>query len=334
MNKITFNNTDVPNIGGSRKIGEVFGEEFDKKIIPTFSGKSSLALLLAYFRRTGQLPNKSAQVLVPPWMGYWVYMIMHKYCFPSTTMNNEVRGVLLYHQWGFPQRIEDVLRFAKKQKLFVIEDCAHAFEGYHAGKRLGMFGDAAIFSLAKFFPCIVGGAIYTNNDDINRFIAHIIPAKESALEKEAFRIRSLYDTDPSERNHLALEQTYAIYDKLLRCDPRALRIASQEVSKGALSKRKANALRLKEEFMPHDTFGLFSCDIAPWVMPLFFEKEKAQRIVKALTMHGIESGIFQFDVNRNMLSPNYRECVAVPCHDGISEEQIDFMVKIIYKQLS
>ena len=332
MTRIMFNNTQVPRAVGRHPDVRVFGA-LQKDTVPVFSGKTALASLLRYYRSTGALEDKMAEVLVPPWLGTWVYMTMQKYCFPVTTPSARTRGMLLYHQWGFPQRVNEIMRFAKKKQWFVIEDCAHAFEGRHDGQRLGTFGDAAIFSLAKFFPCVVGGAVRSSNPAIRRFVRDSIPPKPSAMDSKGFSQRLRYDKDPSKAHTLELEQWYGIYDRLQACHPKALAIAADRLAHGAIRKRRDHVRRLREAFDPRDRFRLYDDDVTPWVVPLFFGKPAMQRITEALQAAGVESGIYRFDVNRNMLDPDYRPCLAVPCHDGISENQMHTIIRIIASHL-
>ena len=320
---ITFNNTSVPKkVEPHKKIKE-FGDLHDS-VIPVFSGKTALVRTLEYFRSIGKLEDKTAEVLVSPWMGHWVYMAMMEQCFPTREMNPRVRGMLVYHQWGFPQRMEEIMKFAKENDLFVIEDCAHAFESYYKGRRLGTFGDAAIFSLAKFFPCVVGGAVYSVSPDLLSFIN--ARTKVGSLEKKLFDERKKVDEG---KKALPLRQQYAMYPTLGGCVQKALDIARGSIAGGALQRRKENVEHLRRELQPVDEFDLFEEGVIPWVVPLFFKKERMQRIVKALSAKGVETGIYHFDVNRNMLAPDYRECVALPCHHGISEKKISQIIDAV-----
>jgi len=233
----------------------------------------------------------------------------------------------MYHQWGFPQRVEPILKFAKENDLFVIEDCAHAFEGYYKGRRLGTFGDAAIFSMAKFFPCVVGGAIYSEDPSMQEFLKYRVK-KAGTLENEMFKEREAFDRDPRSRS---IAQQYAVYPELGGCVQKAHNIVRQSVARGALQKRKENVERLRSEVQPKDEFSLFEDGVVPWIVPFFFEKEKMLRIVQALRAHDIETGVFHFDINRNMLDSDYRECVALPCHDGMSEEDVGTIIETVKK---
>jgi len=321
---ITFNNTTslkkVPAKEASREFGDL--QEY---IVPVFSGKTALAIMLEYFRNIKKLEDKTAEVLVPSWLGQWVYMAMLSQTFPTREFNPRVRGLIMYHQWGFPQRAESILRFAKERDLFVIEDCAHAFEGCYKGQRLGTFGDAAIFSMAKFFPCVVGGAVYSKDSSIQEFLKHRVK-KAGTLENEMFREREAFDRDPHSCN---IAQQYAVYPELGGCVPEALDIVRQSIVGGALQERKENVQRLRSELQLEDEFGLFEDGVLPWVVPFFFERETMLRIVQVLRANDIEAGIFHFDVNRNMLDSDYRECIALPCHDGITETEMQNIIRIV-----
>lgn len=69
----------------------------------------------------------------------------------------KTRSILITHTYGLPFPIEQAVALAEKYELKVIEDCAHCFGNRYKGKHLGNFGDAALFSLYKLFPCLRGG---------------------------------------------------------------------------------------------------------------------------------------------------------------------------------
>jgi dTDP-4-amino-4,6-dideoxygalactose transaminase len=327
--RFNYTATSIRKIKDSKK--PIFND-IEKDVIYTFSGKSSLALLLRYYRQSGKLKNKSEQVLVSPWMGYWIYMTMDKFCFPTTVFNENVRGILLYHQWGFPQKTDEILSFCKEKKLFCIEDCAHAFQSFYQGKRLGTFGDASLFSLAKFFPSVVGGAIWTKSDKMKTFIKKTLSEHESDLARKAFAHRIKLDSYPTKKNYIELERYYVIYDKLLKCPDYSLAAVRQQLINGALEIRRKNFNLFKEAFAGYDHMEtLFKENVLPWAIPLFFRKKVCEKIATALARENIESGVYHFDINRNMLKPNFIECVAVPCHQGMATEDVMKAIEIIRK---
>ena len=295
----------------------------------TFSGKSAISQVLGYYRLRHVLLNKSSQVLVPHWLGTWVYMTMHHFCFPTTTMSKDVKGMMVYHQWGFPQKMEKIMAFAKKHDLFVLEDCAHGFRSSYRGKRIGMFGDESIWSFAKFFPSVVGGAVYTKDAALLDFIKKSYQKSDAALEKKVFNHLIRTNRHPTTGALREIARNYAIYPELFSCPSYARKAVAKMLASGALEKRQENFRLLREAFWGKAEERLLEdSEVSPWVVPLFFGN-KNKEVAAALRKRGIESGVYHFDVNRNMLAPNFVECVAVPCHQGVSSAVIGSMIDTI-----
>lgn len=75
-----------------------------------------------------------------------------------------VRGLLITHYLGFDRLTEEIMNFVRERKIFLIEDCAHAFlSSTESGIPLGARGDAAVFSLRKILPIPDGGALVLKN---------------------------------------------------------------------------------------------------------------------------------------------------------------------------
>ncbi len=70
------------------------------------------------------------------------------------------RILIVQHTFGIPANLDAILKVAHEHDLFVIEDVAHALGGEHSGKKLGTFGDAAIFSFGRYkiISSVFGGA--------------------------------------------------------------------------------------------------------------------------------------------------------------------------------
>lgn len=80
------------------------------------------------------------------------------------------RAVIVQHTFGYPADLEAVIKLARAKGLFVIEDCAHALGVRLDGRRLGLFGDAAIFSFGRDKPIssVFGGMAVTNDELLGR----------------------------------------------------------------------------------------------------------------------------------------------------------------------
>ncbi len=66
---------------------------------------------------------------------------------------------------GNPGNIEEIYKFAKKNKIRVIEDAAHAFGSVYKKKKIGSFGDISCFSFdgIKNITSGEGGCVVTDN---------------------------------------------------------------------------------------------------------------------------------------------------------------------------
>jgi dTDP-4-amino-4,6-dideoxygalactose transaminase len=72
------------------------------------------------------------------------------------------------HLWGNACAVDELGALAKRHKLKLLFDAAHAFGCTHGGQMIGNFGDAEIFSFhaTKFLSTGEGGAITTNEDEL------------------------------------------------------------------------------------------------------------------------------------------------------------------------
>lgn len=77
-------------------------------------------------------------------------------------------AILAVHLWGEPCDIAALTAIARKHRLRLLFDAAHAFGCSHDGTMIGNFGDAEVFSFhaTKVFNTIEGGAITTNDDEL------------------------------------------------------------------------------------------------------------------------------------------------------------------------
>lgn len=78
------------------------------------------------------------------------------------------RALMVTHYFGFPQDMAAIRAWCDAHGLLLLEDCAHAFFGEHAGRPLGSWGDYAIASSMKFFPTYEGGCLVSSRHRLDR----------------------------------------------------------------------------------------------------------------------------------------------------------------------
>jgi dTDP-4-amino-4,6-dideoxygalactose transaminase len=80
-------------------------------------------------------------------------------------ITKKTKAIIPVHMAGRPCDMDAIMRIAKKHKLVVIEDAAHALGAEYKGKRIGSIGDFTVFSfyVTKNLVTGEGGMITTDN---------------------------------------------------------------------------------------------------------------------------------------------------------------------------
>lgn len=100
----------------------------------------------------------------------------------ETALSNRTRAIVPVHFAGLPVDLDPLYEFAKRHKLTVIEDAAHAIGSEYKGKRIGSFGDIQVFSFHpnKNITTGEGGCVVTRDPDI---AARITQLRFHGIEK-------------------------------------------------------------------------------------------------------------------------------------------------------
>jgi perosamine synthetase len=83
-------------------------------------------------------------------------------------ISDKTKAIMPVHLYGCPCEMDEVVLFAKKNNLLIIEDCAEALGSYYKNKPVGVFGDASTFSFFgnKTITTGEGGMILFKNKNI------------------------------------------------------------------------------------------------------------------------------------------------------------------------
>ncbi len=83
-------------------------------------------------------------------------------------ITKRTKAIVPVHFAGQPCEMNEILRIAKKHKLLVIEDAAHALGAVYKGKKIGSLGDITMFSFhpVKTITTGEGGALVTNSKQL------------------------------------------------------------------------------------------------------------------------------------------------------------------------
>ncbi|MDP2654655.1 MAG: DegT/DnrJ/EryC1/StrS family aminotransferase [Candidatus Omnitrophota bacterium] len=98
----------------------------------------------------------------------------------------KTRAILIVHFAGRPCDMDAVMTIARKRRLSVIEDCAHAIEAEFHGKKSGTFGDTGCFSFYATKSIVTGdgGMAVTDNEEWARKIRTL---SLQGMDKDAWK---------------------------------------------------------------------------------------------------------------------------------------------------
>ena len=99
-------------------------------------------------------------------------------------ITSKTKAIMPVHYTGYCGDLDLIYNFAKKYKLRVIEDAAHAFGSHYKNRLIGSFGDIACFSFdgIKNITSGEGGCVVTNNSKI---LSRIKDARLLGVERDS-----------------------------------------------------------------------------------------------------------------------------------------------------
>ena len=118
------------------------------------------------------------------------------------TINSNTRAIVATHTFGYPQDIdslENIVEEAEQRfdnKIWLIQDCCHAFGAKHEGRVIGTSGDVAVyaFNISKMITAIFGGMLTFQDQDLAnkvrawRDLHFKAPGKLKSLKRRVYLI--------------------------------------------------------------------------------------------------------------------------------------------------
>lgn len=242
-------------------------------------------------------------------------------------------AIIPVHVYGNICNVNEIERIARKYKLKLIYDAAHAFGVTVDGLSIANFGDASIFSFhaTKVYNTIEGGAV---------------TFKDEKLIKRLNDIKNFGIVGPE-------SVEYAGSNAKMNEFQAAMGICNLRHVEGEISKRKAVAERYTDRLSGFN--GIKLCQVQPGVksnygyFPVVFEGEKLNRdeMYQKLKAKGIYCRKYfypltncyecyqgRFDVNKTPVAKDISERVlALPLYPDLSFNDVDRICSIILHNL-
>jgi hypothetical protein len=311
----------VPGPADAARVEAVLSDWFGRNVVLLSSGRVGLQLLLAA-RGLGRYRDR---VRVPQYLSRCVINAVTHHAMP--VLEGDASATLLYHQYGFEQR--DV-----PLEGFVIEDIAHAFFATPASGERRWRSDAAIFSLPKFFGSAgLAGGVIVQDEALAAEIRDRAAAATRGDDGVRTWMRSIaagVRGDPTGAEARWLDAVYELLYVFPLPDPADLVGVPQTLSGiAAVGAERAERVASLRAGLPRAGWEAMGEPRVPYALPYFDERPRLESIEEALTAAGIHAGLYHVDVRRDMFDPDYRPCILLPCHQGMTSDDISRVVEAV-----
>ena len=160
-------------------------------------------------------------------------------------ITSKTKAIILQNTYGLSSDIEEIIKIAKKYKIYTVEDCCHGFGGKYNDKPNGTYCDAAFFSTQwnKPFSTGLGGFAVINNKKLLSKIKKLESKKIKPTLKDIVSLKLLYLV----KRFILKDNTYWMLLKLYRF-----------LSKKNLILGSSQGIEISSTKIPKDFFKDFS----------------------------------------------------------------------------
>ena len=238
---------------------------------------------------------------------------------PKTT------AILPVHFGGFPCNLKDIQNIAEKHNLTIIEDAAHAAGATYNNKKIGSHGMSVCFSFhpVKNLAMPTGGLISINHKNHKQFRKILLARRWCGITD---RIDSEYDVKELGWNYYMNEFSAVIgltqlkkLDKLNNIRKNIAKFYYKQIS-----------VEHKTPFDKRCSYHLY------WICI-----KNRNQFRKELANRGIETGTHYKPIHKMSFYKGYneilntekaaKEIVTIPIHPNLTQDQLDYIIKLVNK---
>lgn len=250
-------------------------------------------------------------------------------------ITKKTKAILVVHWGGYPCDMDEIQAIAKKNKIIVIEDAAHAPGAVYKGKPIGSISDFTCFSFQaiKHITTGDGGAICCKK---KQHYQKILAQRWFGIDRKKSSASLL-----GERKYNITEIGYKYH---MNDYSAALGLANIETFKQRLANRNRFASLYRETLSNINGIRLFenSSDrkSAYWLFGIHVEKRN--HFIRAMNDKGIAVSVVHQRIDRNNIFGGIRKDLInqerfdktqlhLPMHDALDEEKISYIAGAIKK---
>ena len=247
-------------------------------------------------------------------------------------ITKNVKAIIVVHYGGYASKIDEIIKFAKKNKLKVIEDCAHAQGSLYKNKYLGTWGDIGCFSFEekKGITSGDGGMLITNNFKVYK---EIKLKRWLGINKSTIS-RSKNYLNPNKKNHWYYEVKKIGFK--FHMNDLAAAIGIKQFEKLDKFKKKKNQLITYYNKMINfdnslDVLLPFNKNYAYWLYGI--RTKFRDKLISFLKKNNIECGVHFMPASKHPIFARYKnklpvsekiwkELITLPLHYDLKKKDI------------
>jgi dTDP-4-amino-4,6-dideoxygalactose transaminase len=258
-------------------------------------------------------------------------------------ISNDVGAVLVVHYAGNPCEMNSIVELCKSNKVYLVEDCAHALETRYYGNKVGVYGDASVYS---FYP----------NKNITTAEGGMIVSQDLDLIAKCRKLRNHgIDVDSATQSVNFTLRNYDIHEPGYKMNMNDLQASLGRVqlkSIHSLYEQRVKLFGLYRQFLDSDKVKvIFNNDpnvrCSHHLMPIEVDENKRERLIANLLESGVQPSLhfkpihkFSFALNFEWAKsklPNtevaYKRQLSLPLYPTMEPEEVEYVCKIVNRSL-
>lgn len=238
-------------------------------------------------------------------------------------ITSKSKVILPVHFGGYPCDMESLREISKRKSLFIVEDAAHACGTKYKGKKIGSLSDFTCFSFhpVKNLSMPKGGAITINSKNSKLFKNKLNSLRWCGISD---RKKSVYDITKLGFNYYMDEISAGIGIEQLK------KLDKSNRRRFEIAKKYENRIKICEKIPLNKecSYHLY------WILV-----EKREKFMKKMKDAKIETGTHYapmhsmslYKSKKKLLTTNKisKKIVTIPIHPGLSNKQVDYIIKTV-----
>ncbi len=249
-------------------------------------------------------------------------------------ITEKTKAIIPLHYAGIPCNQNQVYEITKKHQIRVIEDCCHAFGTTINGRKIGSYGDMALFSFdpVKTITSIDGGCIVVNNKDEFEKIQHmrLLGMNKDTIERYKNKRSWNYDVViQGYRYHLNNVMASVGISQIKRVEE-------------IISSRRKVCQAYNQSFKTIDGLKIPNSDfenVSPFIYVIRVLDGKREKLIEYLQKKSIDTGIHWTPVHKfsyfskskcgdlSVTNKIADEILTLPLHSNMNSESIERVIK-------